>query len=43
MCSVYREELPEEVTSGEKEVTGQMKDKDAVDRIQFGLWMQGNL
>lgn len=43
MCGVYREELPEEVTSGEKEVTGQMKDKDAVDGIQFGLRIQGNL
>ena len=31
MCGVYREELPQEVTSGEKEVTRQMKDKDAVD------------
>ena len=24
MCGMYREELPEEVTSGEKEVTRQM-------------------
>ena len=43
MFGVYREELPQEVTSGEKEVTRQMKDKDAVDRIQSGLWIQGNL